>query len=157
MRTVLTFLLAFSLSGPLLAQQPTSTLATLVTQLEQLQGPLPEVPRKEAKRTLPQLRQRYQRGLPVGTICYLTVNTLNESATPEPLVVEVATWQAGKLTGRIMRLSHEEGRAMAGAPVSFEETAILDWLLLRPNGAEEGNYVGKYLDLEERLATLSNK
>jgi hypothetical protein len=156
MRTVLTFLLAFTLTGTLLAQQPASTLATLVTQLEQVEGPLPELPRKEAKRTLPQLRQRYQRGLPAGTACYLTAHVLNESATPEPLVVEVVTWQAGQVQGRIVRLS-PEGRAIAGAPVTFGEAAILDWLLLRPNGVEEGNYVGKYLDLEERLASLSNK
>ncbi|TGD81768.1 hypothetical protein [Hymenobacter wooponensis] len=156
MRTVITFLLAFSLTGTVHAQQPSSSLASLVTHLEQQEGPLPELPRKEAKRTLPQLRQRYQRGLQAGTTCYLTANVLNESATPEPLVVEVAAWQAGQVTGRIVRLS-PEGRTIAGALVTFEETVILDWLLLRPNGTEEGNYVGKYLDLEERLAALSIK
>jgi hypothetical protein len=156
MRTILSFLLAFSLTSTVLAQQPASSLASLVTQLEQLNGLLPEMPRKEAKRTLPQLRQRYQRGLPTGTTCYLTATVLNESATPELLVVEVATWQAGQVTGRIMRLS-PEGRAIAGTAVNFEEAAILDWLILRPNGMEEGNFIGKYLDLEERLASLSNK
>ena len=36
-------------------------------------------------------------------------------------------------------------------PVSFPETAVLDWPLLRASGREEGRYVGHYTDTARQL------
>ncbi|MBX0291598.1 hypothetical protein K3G63_14200 [Hymenobacter sp. HSC-4F20] len=156
MRAVLPFLLAVVLTSPLRAQEPAApTIPLLVQQLAHAPEPLPAMPLKEARRTLPQARQRYQRGLPAGTNFFLTARVLNEAATPEPVVVLIDTWQAGHITGRIMRFG-ADGRATPAGATDFEEEAILDWILLRPNGAEEGNYLGKFLDLEERLAALQD-
>lgn len=138
------------------AQEPEAapTLAPLVAQLARAEA-LPARPLQEAHRTLPQARQRYQRGLPAGTALYLTARVLNEAATPEPVVVRVDTWTGPRLTGRIVRLT-AAGRPQAQAPVEFEEAAVLDWLLLHAGGAEEGNYLGRFLELEERLAALQD-
>ncbi|QJX46495.1 hypothetical protein HMJ29_05910 [Hymenobacter taeanensis] len=157
MRTSFALLLTLLLTGAALGQQPASpTLVSLVTQLQEQDGALPELPCKEARRTLPQLRQRYQRGLPAGATCYLTAVVLNEGATPEPVVVLVSSWQAGQVAGRIVRVG-PNGQTVANAPTDFAEAAVVDWLLLRPDGSEEGNYLGKFFDLEERLAALSSK
>lgn len=156
MRAVLPLLLAVVLAHPLRAQEPTApTIALLVQQLAHAPEPLPPMPLKEARRTLPQARQRYQHGLPAGTRFFLTARVLNEAATPEPVVVLIDAWQAGRVTGRIMRFD-SEGRATPGPATDFDEAAVLDWILLRPGGAEEGNYLGKFLDLEERLAALQD-
>lgn len=100
-----------------------------------------------------QARQRYQQGLPAGTSFYLTARVLNEAATPEPVVLVVDAWRAHDISGRIMRPG-PTGLPTPGATVNLDEAAVLDWIVLRPNGAEEGNFLGKFLDLEERLAVL---
>lgn len=156
MRPFLPLLLAVLLIGAARAQQPAAPgIALLVQQLAQAPDPLPELPLKEARRTLPQARQRYQRGLPIGISFYLTARVLNEAATPEPVVVAVDTWQGSHISGRIMRLG-PNGLPTPNAPVHLDEAAVLDWIVLRPNGTEEGNFLGKFLDLEERLAALQD-
>lgn len=154
MRPFLPLLLAALLTGAARAQQPAAPgLPQLMQQLGEVPGPLPALPLKEARRTLPQARQRYQRGLPAGTSFYLTARVLNEAATPEPVVLLVDSWQGPHITGRIMRLA-PNGFPTPGASANLDEAAVLDWIVLRPDGAEEGNFLGKFLDLEERLAVL---
>ncbi|WP_139925324.1 hypothetical protein [Hymenobacter sp. DG01] len=156
MRAFVLLFPALLLASPVRAQQPAvASLPLLVQQLAHTPEPLPTLPLKEARRTLPQARQRYLRGLPAGTGFYLTARVLNEAATPEPVVILVDTWQGTHISGRIVRLA-PDGRPTPGATADFEETAVLDWILLRANGAEEGNFLGKYLDLEERLAALQD-
>ncbi|UPL48828.1 hypothetical protein [Hymenobacter sublimis] len=154
MRPLLPLFLAVLLTGAAQAQHSESAgVALLVEQLAQAPETLPELPLKEARRTLPQARQRYQRGLPASTNFYLTARVLNETATPEAVVILVERWQGSRISGRILRLD-PNGRATPGPAAEFEEAAVLDWVLVQPNGAEEGNYLGKFLDLEDRLATL---
>ncbi|GAB3302717.1 hypothetical protein GCM10027348_29800 [Hymenobacter tenuis] len=139
--------------------QPTDNagILQLVRQLARLGEPVPALPLKEARRTLPQVRQRFQQGLPAGTRLYVTAKVLNEVATPEPVLILVDTWQQGLISGRIVRLAAANSRSTSAvAPVELDETVVLDWTVIRPQGAEEGNYLGKFLDLEERLATLED-
>ncbi|SNR50445.1 hypothetical protein [Hymenobacter mucosus] len=158
MRYSLPLLLAATLSGAALAPQSQSSaaLSALVLQLAQPRKALPDLPVKEARRTLSQARQRYQRGLPAGTNLYLTARVLNEVAAPEPVLVAVDTWQGNHISGRIVRTTADGRATTATDPVDFDEPAVLDWLVLRPDGAEEGNYLGKFLELEDRLASLED-
>ncbi|WP_152981611.1 hypothetical protein [Hymenobacter sp. AT01-02] len=158
MRYSLPLLLAATLSGAALAPQSQSSaaLSALVLQLAQPREALPDLPVKEARRTLSQARQRYQRGLPAGTNLYLTARVLNEVAAPEPVLVAVDTWQGNHISGRIVRTTADGRATTATDPVDFDEPAVLDWLVLRPDGAEEGNYLGKFLELEDRLASLED-
>lgn len=130
------------------AQQPVSPLLGWLTErVAQATEPLPTLPLREAQRTLATTRQRFQRGLPPDTHLYLTARVLNEAATPELAVVLVESWQGRQLRGRLVR-----GGATQPAPVEFEEAAVRDWLLLHADGREEGNFLGKFWDLEEKLA-----
>lgn len=158
MRYCLSLLLAAFLAVPALGQQPVpASIGALVVQLEQRVGEaLPEAPLREAQRTLARTRHRFARGLPADTHLYLTARLLNEAAVPEPVVVRVASWEAGRVAGHIVRLD-ATSKPVATAPAEFEETAALDWSLLRPDGSEEGNYLGKFLDLQDRLTTLSDR
>jgi hypothetical protein len=38
-------------------------------------------------------------------------------------------------------------------PHSFPESELIDWLISRPDGTEEGNVVGKFLDEWQRKRT----
>ena len=130
------------------AQQPMPPLLGWLTErVAQATEPLPPLPLREAQRTLGTARQRFQRGLPPDTHLYLTARILNEAASPELVVVLVESWQGRQLRGRLVRIGTTQP-----APVEFEETAVCDWLLLHADGREEGNYLGKFWDLEEKLA-----
>lgn len=120
----------------------------LVRQVAQAPATLPPLPLKEARRTLSTAHRQFQQGLPAGTRLYVVARALNEAATPELLVVRVLSWQGPRLTGQIVRADP------GGEPprVEVAESEVQDWLLLHATGREEGNYLGKFWDLEERLA-----
>lgn len=141
-------LLLALLPGQMRAQQPLpASLVWLTERVAQAPEPLPPLPLREAQRTLSTARQRFRQGLPPDTHLYLTARVLNEAATPELVVVLVESWQGRQLRGRLVRAG-----ATQPAPVEFEEAAVCDWLLLHADGREEGNYLGKFWDLEEKLA-----
>lgn len=148
MRLLWAFILSYSLypaSGA--AQQLPQTLQSLVRQVKQAPAVLPALPIKEAHRTLGAVRRQFQGGLPPGAQLYVVGKGLNEAATPELLLVRVLSWPTSQLTGQIVR-----PESAAPANIELAESAVQDWLLLYPNGREEGNYLGKFWDLEERLA-----
>lgn len=150
MRLFLFLILAVGLPLPGTAQEP-GPLPALVTQVAAAAPTtLPSLPLREARRTLGVARQQFQRGLPAGTRLYLTAQVLNEAATPELVVVAVETWTGHLVRGRIVRLA--AGTPAAEAAVEFEETSVQDWLVLHPSGREEGNFLGKFWDVEDRLA-----
>lgn len=119
----------------------------LVQQVARAPATLPPLPLKEARRTLGTARRQFQQGLPAGTRLYVVARALNEAATPELLVLRVLSWQGPLVTGHIVRA--EPGGPLT--PVEVAESEVQDWLLLHATGREEGNYLGKFWDLEERL------
>ena len=128
-------------------------LVRLVRQTAAADGlELPPPLLREAQRSLNTARQRFRAGVPgrPAPRLYLLARALNESAMPELVVVVPDSWQNTRLTGHIVRVI--DGQPTATAPVEFEEAAVLDWLLLYPDGRELGNHFGKFWDLEERLA-----
>lgn len=116
---------------------------------------LPEAPLKEARRTMAQARQRFQAGLPSSATFFLTVSLLDASATRVPMLVLVKQWQGGRISGRLVPTTAAE--PLPEAATEFEEDAVLDWLILHDDGSEEGNFVGKYLEVEERLSALPQR
>ncbi|MET4105750.1 hypothetical protein [Hymenobacter sp. UYP22] len=118
----------------------------LVRQVARAPALLPPLPLKEARRTLDAARRQFQRGLPTGAQLYVVTRGLNEAATPELLVVRVLNWRSSQLSGQIIGTTPGPP-----APLELPEGEVLDWLILHPGGREEGNYLGKYWDLEERL------
>ena len=73
------------------------------------------------------------------------------------LLARVLGWQAGAAQV-LLPAAGSGGQARGPAtdlrPVSVPETAILDWTWLHANGHEEGNFVGKFLDLASQLESL---
>jgi hypothetical protein len=52
----------------------------------------------------------------------------------------------GKIAGVISsQISLIEG-FKEGQPYSFSESDLVDWVIAKPDGSEEGNVVGKFLD-----------
>lgn len=134
------------------AQQPAIPAAAtrLALQLSTAEA-LPAAPLKEARRTLAQARQRFSRGLPAGDQLFVTATLLDDAANRVPQLVQVQSWQNGRVSGRVVGTNLPEGNHHE----EFDEAEVVDWLILHPDESEEGNYVGKFLDLEDRLGSLS--
>ena len=63
----------------------------------------------------------------------------------EQVFVTVKDWSDDKISGllasKVALPDHKEGE-----PLTVAEADVLDWTIVRADGSEEGNLIGKYLD-----------
>jgi hypothetical protein len=112
-------------------------------------------PVREARRTLPQARKRYLAGLPSGDQCLLMVRVVEGDTLFRPVTARVIGWQGGAVQA-LLPARADSSLPPTGdkIPVSFPESAVLDWIIVRANGREEGNYVGRYLETAQQIEDL---
>jgi uncharacterized protein YegJ (DUF2314 family) len=105
----------------------------------------------KARATYPAAKQRFLEGLPPGYHFSVWIR-LNQTDGKtghnrfEDVFVGVESIKNGVVSGRIdskitLLTNHKQGER-----ISFPESDVKNWLILRPDGVEEGNYVGKFLD-----------
>jgi hypothetical protein len=99
----------------------------------------------QARKSYPDAKRRYLAGLPPGY--HLSVVTkLSSPGRSEVVFVAVTGIQGDQITGRIA----DEIRSVAGYKIgdayTLPESAIIDWVIVAPDGREDGNVVGKFLD-----------
>ena len=101
---------------------------------------------KQARATYPDARRRFIAGLPPGEAFFVTASIRDRSGMSEQVFIAVRTIEAGTISGTIASdISLVQGYK-AGDAYSLPEGAIIDWLIAKPDGSEEGNLVGKFLD-----------
>ncbi len=98
----------------------------------------------QAQKTLPQVKERYLRGLGQYDLLFVTYR-LYDATRGEHVFVEVHSWNGDKITGTISSEVKFLNRR-AGEQVIVPEKDVLDWTITHPDGSEEGNIVGKFLD-----------
>jgi len=100
---------------------------------------------EEARRTYPQAKARFQSGLPAGYSFMVTID-LHDNNGSENAFMAVRKISDGKvlaaLTTRLIKVKSYQ----YGILYVFSESQVLDWTIMSPDGKEEGNYVGKFLD-----------
>lgn len=100
----------------------------------------------EAKRTYPAAKERFLTGLPVGQSFFVTTRLYDGSGDFEQVFIAVRSIENGIISGRIWSDINRVQGYNLGDDYTFTESDILDWLISHPDGSEEGNFVGKYLD-----------
>jgi len=100
----------------------------------------------EARRTFPAARSRFAAGLLANHIFSVTTRLRDSTGLREQVFVIVDSLHADTAYGRIASeiegvTGYRRGQAQV-VPMS----EVLDWTIVRPNGSEEGNFIGKYLD-----------
>lgn len=99
-----------------------------------------------ARATYPAARDRYLRGLPEGQSFFVTARLVDDEGRMEQVFVAVDSIVGTKIHGRIWsRVRLVRGFALR-QDVWLWERELVDWLITRPDGSEEGNFVGKLLD-----------
>jgi uncharacterized protein YegJ (DUF2314 family) len=111
-------------------------------QYEQMVAPYIE----QALKTLPDAKQRFLAGLPQGEAFFLVTRIYDTDGRFEQVFVRVKKWDQDKIKGAITNDLYTVKDFHNGQLIEFEEKDILDWLISKPDGSEEGNYVGKFLD-----------
>ena len=101
---------------------------------------------KEARLRLPEVKRRFQEGLDEGETLYVVVRLPRGGGGFEQAYVMVKDWQAGDLLGSVANQSGPLGPQPPADLISFKEAVILDWVIAKSDGYEEGNFVGRFLE-----------
>ncbi|HEX8504580.1 MAG TPA: hypothetical protein VF630_04365 [Hymenobacter sp.] len=111
-------------------------------------------PVREALRTLPQAKKRFLAGLPQGDQFLLSVRVAATDTSFRQASARVLGWHGTTVQALLLPNAADSSHPTEPLPVSFPETAVLDWTLLRASGREEGNYVGRYTETARQLEGL---
>lgn len=68
----------------------------------------------------------------------------------EDVFVVVDAIKDGKVTGRIANIPENVTNYRQGQQITVPESEIRNWVIVRPDGSEEGNLVGKFLESESK-------
>ncbi|MDO7850380.1 hypothetical protein [Hymenobacter convexus] len=111
-------------------------------------------PVREALRTLPQAKKRFLAGLPSGDQFLLSVRVIATDTSFRQVSARVLGWHGNTVQALLLPDASGSASAAEPVPVSFPETAVVDWTLLRASGRQEGNYVGRYIDTSRQMENL---
>ncbi len=101
---------------------------------------------KQALKKLPEAKQRFLKGLKSGEAFFLVTRIYDKDGKFEQVFVRVKKWDNENIKGLISNDLYTVKEYYYGQIIDFKEKDVLDWLISKPDGSEEGNYVGKFLD-----------
>lgn len=101
---------------------------------------------EKGRKTYPEAKKRYLDGLPPGHAFFAVTNLRDGSGTSEQVFIAVTGIRDGRISGRIASDILGVKGFKNGDAYSFLEGELVDWLITHPDGTEDGNVVGKFLD-----------
>ena len=101
---------------------------------------------QNALATYPDAKRRYLAGFPRGETFFVTTLLRDATGRFEQVFLLVDRIEGGSVTGRIASDIQVVEGYRHGQSQRFAEGNIVDWLISKPDGSEEGNFVGKFLD-----------
>lgn len=101
--------------------------------------------REQARKSYPDAKRRFVAGLPTGHK-FAVAAQLHGAGKSETVFVMVKEIKGDQITGRIDSDVRVVTGYKAGDSYTLPEKDLIDWVILRPDGSEEGNVVGKFLD-----------
>jgi len=100
---------------------------------------------KKAKETLPRAKKKYRRGLRAGEILFVTTR-IHEGEKFEQAFVKVTSWEGDTIRGLLASDMELLTNHKKDEHITCKENDVIDWTISKPDGTEEGNFVGKFLD-----------
>ncbi len=101
---------------------------------------------ERARKSYPAARDRFSSGLPANHSFFVTTRLHGSTGRFEQVFIAVREIKQGIISGLISSDVHLVDGYKAGDRYSFPESDLIDWTISRPDGTEEGNFVGKFLD-----------
>jgi hypothetical protein len=118
-----------------------ATSKSEVDELEKAIAPYVE----QAQHTFPDAKKRFLAGLPAG-YKFAVLTKLKKAGKVETVFVLVNKIEDEKITGTISSDVRAIEGFKAGDTYRLPEMSVVDWVIVHPDGSEEGNVVGKFLD-----------
>lgn len=115
------------------------------SQAEQLEAAIKPYIEK-AKASYPEARARFLSGLPPRNTFFVTARIYDSSKRVEQVFIAVKEIKDGRISGVIANEIHLVSGYREGDAYSLPESDLIDWTISKPDGTEEGNFVGKFLD-----------
>ena len=142
-----------------IAQQPTPTREVYVapnapkdkpvnareSEAEQIEAAIKPYIEK-ARTTYPEAKARFLKGLPPKHTFFITTRLTDSSKRIEQVFIAVNEIKEGKVSGAIASEIHLVSGYKFGDTYTFAESELIDWTISKPDGTEEGNFVGNFLD-----------
>lgn len=108
-----------------------------------------------ARATFPAAKVRFLGGLPPRHVLYVTVRLTDEEKLIEQVFLVVDTIRNDRVFGRIASQIELVRGYKYGQPYGVAESEVMDWMIARPDGSEEGNLVGKFQETYQQPAVCS--
>lgn len=100
----------------------------------------------QARASWPAARERFRAGLPAGHGFYVTTRLRDSTGRTEQVFVAVDSVTRDTIYGRVASDIMVVRGYRSGQPYRFPESELVDWMVANPDGSEDGNVVGKFLD-----------
>jgi hypothetical protein len=104
----------------------------------------------KARATYPAARDRYIAGLPSGHYFFVTTRLRDAAGRVEQAFIAVDSIRADRIHGVIANQIRTVAGYQGGQAHVVVESDLIDWTVARPDGSEEGNAVGKFVDALQR-------
>jgi hypothetical protein len=110
-----------------------------------------------ARASFPAARQRFTAGLPPRHTFFVTTRLHDAEGREEQIFVAVDSItgppESARIAGRIWSPVQLVRGYAYKQPYTFGIAELVDWTIARPDGSEEGNEVGKFMDTYQPPAT----
>lgn len=101
---------------------------------------------EQARKSYPDARARFLAGLPKGETFFVTTKLTDDQGHFEFVFVVVKKIWDGRITGLIANEIGSVTGYKQGDEHTLPETELVDWTISKPDGTEDGNVVGKFLE-----------
>jgi uncharacterized protein YegJ (DUF2314 family) len=110
----------------------------------------------KARATYPAAKKRFLASLPPNHTFYVWTRLYQpgvkgQQPRAEDVFIVVKAIQGRKVFGIVANTPDLVTNYKQGERVQFPEAEVLNWVIVRPDGSEEGNYVGKFLETHYKM------
>ncbi len=108
-----------------------------------------------ARRTYPDAKARFLKGLSSSEKFLITTRVFDKQGNFQQIFVEVTSFSKNEVNGRVASSNGQTPGLAVGDPFTCPESDVLDWSIVKADGSQEGNVVGKFLAaVQERFLGL---
>ena len=104
-----------------------------------------ELPRKESLKRLPEIETKFKTNQLHPSDLYLVVILRDSIGLWEQVYMKVNHWEKDSINAILSTEMNIVKGYPYGSVFLFTQDNIIDWLIIHPDGREEGNYIIKYL------------
>jgi hypothetical protein len=101
---------------------------------------------EQARKTYPEAKERFLKGLPPRHTFFVTARLYDSAKRYEQVFIAVKEIKDGRIKGLIWSDIQLAAGYRKGDAYTFPESELVDWTISKPDGTEEGNFVGKFLE-----------